>query len=433
MRPARQPADIVRAFLAVAGIAVLVAELLAICFLRYESAAAKQPLSMGAAAVCVAALIQIAAAGPRGWRAWLTTSTLWSCVPFVAYAAAVTASGWGAPAGQYPDVAVEAWWFAGLAIATTQIAGHVRGRRFTLAILIASLAVLMPGVLGPKSAFDLSGRFLRYSSLLQWGAYPEIGMLAMLGAAAALAILATARTWALRMAAGVLAVMFGVALFAVNSRGAVAALIVTAGWLVTVMVLRGRRRLAWLLVGIACAAVLAGVVVYRVQIARIAQSNGEARATAAVSSRSEDWRVAVSMIAAHPLLGVGPGRFPLEYARYSSAPPQNHAHNMLLHVGAESGLLALIPFAVIWGRLLWLTLLASGGASAGEVTAGATEARRDAFVMHAMIAAFFIRAMTDQFLSNVHSSFRTTLLMAIVLGMAEAAAAWRANRGGVTP
>ena len=148
--------------------------------------------------------------------------------------------------------------------------------------------------------------------------------------------------------------------FAVNSRGAVVALIATAGWLMAVVVLRGRRRVAWLLVGVACVVGLAGAVVYRAQIARIAQSSGDTQASAAVSSRTEDWRVAVNMIAAHPLLGVGPGRFPLEFARYSSAPPQNHAHNMLLHVGAESGLLALIPFAVVWGRLLWLTLRASG-------------------------------------------------------------------------
>ena len=38
------------------------------------------------------------------------------------------------------------------------------------------------GVLGPKSQPDLSGRFLRYSSVVQWGAYPDIGMLAVLGA-----------------------------------------------------------------------------------------------------------------------------------------------------------------------------------------------------------------------------------------------------------
>ena len=398
--------------LMVLGTAVLLGELLAICLLRYESAAAIQPLTMGAAAVCGMALVQAAAAGPKGWRWWVTPFGLLHWVPFVAYAAAVTASSRLAPISAYPRTAEEAWWFAGLAIATGQIALHARARRFTLAMLIASLAVLMPGVLGPKSAGDLSGRFLRYSSLLHWGAYPEVGLLGLLGAAAAVAIALTARTWALRAAAAILAVLFGIVPFAVNSRGAEVALIAVAGWLVAVVVLRGRRRFVWVLVGVACVVGLGGGVAWRAQLARMAQANGDAQATAAVSSRTEDWRVAVRMIAAHPLLGVGAGRYPLEFARYSSAPPQNHAHNMLLHVGAESGLLALIPFVVIWGRLLWITLRAAGS--------GPWASRRDAFVLHAMIAAFFIRAMTDQFLSSVHSSFRTTLLMAIVLGLAEA-------------
>jgi O-antigen ligase len=411
-------------FLMVIGLAILLGELLAICFLRIESLAAVGPLSMGAAAVCAAALVQIAAAGPRGWRTWLTPSALWHWGPFVAYAAAVTASARFALAGEYPHMVAEAWWLAGLAIATAQIVRHVRGRRFMLAILIASLALLMLGVLGPKSASDLSGRFLRYSGVLQWGAYPEIGMLALLGAAAALAILLMAGTWALRAAAAILTVAFGVVPFAVNSRGAVVALIAVAGWLVAVVVLRGRRRLAWMLVALACVVGLAGAIAYRGKIARVAQSSGDVQATAAVSSRTEDWRVAVRMIAAHPLFGVGPGRFPLEFSKFSPAPPQNHAHNMLLHVGAESGLLALIPFALVWGRLLWLTLRTwSAGAGAADAAA-----RRDAFVLHALIAAFVIRGMMDQFLSSVHSSFRTTLLIAIVLGLAEASVAARARR-----
>ena len=402
--------------LMVAGVAVLVGELLAICFLRYESVEAMRPLTIGAAAVCIAALVQVLAAGPRGWRWWLTPDALWHWCPFVVYAAALTASARFAPDSVYPHIVAEAWWFAGLAIAAACITRHVRARRFTLAILIASLALLMLGVFGPTSAPDLSGRFLRYSGLLQWGAYPEIGMLGMLGAAAALAILLTARTWPLGIAAVILTGLFGVVPFVVNSRGAVVALVATAGWLVALVTLRGRRRLALLLVGVACVTALGGAFVYRARIARVAQSSDNAQASAAVSSRAEDWRVAVRMIAAHPLFGVGPGRYPLEYARYSSATPQSHAHNMLLHVGAEGGLLGLIPFALVWGRLLWLTLRASGAADADAM------ARRDALVLHAILAAFFIRGMTDQFLSSVHSSFRTTLLMAIVLGLAEASA-----------
>ncbi len=287
-----------------------------------------------------------------------------------------------------------------------------------LAILIAALAVLMPGVLGPKSAGDLSGRFLRYSSLLHWGAYPEIGMLALLGAAAALAILLTAPVWRLRIAAGMLAVVFGAVPFVVNSRGAVVALIATAGWLVAVVVLRGRRRLAWLLVGVVCVVGLAGAVVYRARIARIAQSSGDMQATAAVSSRTEDWRVAVRMIAAHPLFGVGPGRFPARVrdlfvsfvnAAAESRPQHAAARRRRIRAAGVDSVCAGVGTAVV------------ADAAAHPASAQAAE-RRDAFVLHALIAAFFIRAMTDQFLSSVHSSFRTTLLMAIVLGLGEASA-----------
>jgi O-antigen ligase len=292
--------------------------------------------------------------------------------------------------------------------------------------LIASLAVLMIGVLGPKSVPDLSGRFLRYSGVLHWGAYPEIGMLAMLGAAAALAILLTARTWSLRAAAALLCAMFGAVLIAVNSRGALVAVAAACGWLLAVAAVRGQRRLARPLLVLACAAVLAGGFVFRdrIQHALTPESGAQTDvASNAVANRGDHWRVAGRMMAAHPFFGVGPGRFPLDYERYSGLPPQPHAHNMLLHVGAEAGLLALIPFLVLWGRLLWLTLRASGIDPEG----------RDAFVMHAFVAAFFIRGMTDQFLSNVHSSLRTSLLIGIGLGLADAAASAAAARRRPSP
>ena len=112
----------IQGVLMVVGVAVLVAELLAICLLRYEHAEAIRPLTLGAAAVCGMALVQFAAAGPRGWRSWFTASALWFWAPFVLYAAAVTASSRLAPPGNYPRIPVEVWWFAGLAIASSQIA-----------------------------------------------------------------------------------------------------------------------------------------------------------------------------------------------------------------------------------------------------------------------------------------------------------------------
>ena len=86
---------------------------------------------------------------------------------------------------------------------------------------------------------------------------------------------------------------------------------------------------------------------------------------------------------------------------------------MLLHVAAETGLLALIPFCVIWLRTLIETIRASTSDDVGV----------SAFVVHSMLMAFFVRGLTDQFLSDVHSSFRTSMLIGLLLGMAEAIAA----------
>jgi O-antigen ligase len=133
-------------------------------------------------------------------------------------------------------------------------------------------------------------------------------------------------------------------------------------------------------------------------------------ASLAVADRATHWNVARAMIQAHPWLGVGPGRFPLEFGRYSRREPMRHAHNMLLHVAAETGLLALLPFVVLWGRVLFGTIRVSANTSPGV----------RAFVLHAMLMAFFIRSLTDQFLANVHSSFRTALFVAVLLGLAEA-------------
>lgn len=412
---------------------LLLAELWAILFLRDGflpdgTGVAAQGLTLGAALVCAAALAVIAsrAGGIReelsrhGWRgAWRTRGWwVWAC--YVAYGAAVSVSAWAAGPGAYPGAVPEAWWFVALGIATAVIATSGQLRRAMLAVLLAGLAVLLLGVFGPKSGIDLDNRFLRYDSIVQWGAYPEIGMLAGLGAAAAMALLFTARNWALRVAAALLGAGFAAVPFLVNSRGAELAVLAMAAWLMLAAAVRGRQRLVLAAVAIGCVVVLTAGVVYRgpltTRLARFGQSEssgGAANTSAgAASSRLEHWRVALAMTADHPWLGVGPGRYPLDYARYSSAPQQRHAHNMLLHVAAETGLLALIPFVMLWGRALWLTLRASGTDREGQA----------AFVLHAMLAAFFVRGMLDQFLSNVHSSLRTSLLIAILLGLAEAAA-----------
>jgi O-antigen ligase len=52
------------------------------------------------------------------------------------------------------------------------------------------------------------------------------------------------------------------------------------------------------------------------------------------------WRVAVQMLAAHPLSGVGPGNFRLLLGAYLNQPVSNnlHANNTYLELFADAGL-----------------------------------------------------------------------------------------------
>ena len=64
--------------------------------------------------------------------------------------------------------------------------------------------------------------------------------------------------------------------------------------------------------------------------------------------RSETWKGAVSMAAANPILGTGPGTFPSRYGPYAKVAWTGQAHSSYLQVAAESG----FPALVFWGMAL---------------------------------------------------------------------------------
>ncbi len=78
----------------------------------------------------------------------------------------------------------------------------------------------------------------------------------------------------------------------------------------------------------------------------------------AVLERLAHWDAALKMWAASPWLGVGPGNYAVVYDRFRL--PQwdqalGHAHNIYLNTLAESGLIGLAGFMILWGGLaLWL-------------------------------------------------------------------------------
>jgi hypothetical protein len=117
------------------------------------------------------------------------------------------------------------------------------------------------------------------------------------------------------------------------------------------------------------------------------------------------WRAAIRMVAAHPLLGVGPDNFRLSYGDYAgikAADPRLHSNNMYLEVLAGSGLLGGAAF--LW--FLWRTavvLVRIAAFEAGIAAAG---------------LAVAIHGVVDSFLSFAP----TYLLFALTLGLAVASA-----------
>jgi hypothetical protein len=129
------------------------------------------------------------------------------------------------------------------------------------------------------------------------------------------------------------------------------------------------------------------------------------------------WRAAARMLAAHPLLGVGPDNFRLSYGAYAGVPgadPRTHSNNMYLEVLAGGGLVAGAAFA-------WLLWRAAGDAAALlRAPAGGAAAAG----IFAATIAIAVHATVDSFLSFAP----TYVLFALTLGCASAC-----TRGVETP
>jgi len=277
-----------------------------------------------------------------------------------------------------------------------------------LAAWIVCLGLIVVQILGPRSVIDHLGRASHYPFAHQWSGYPELGLLATLGAAACIALVFASSGRALRGAAAVLAVGFAGATMFMVSRSAVLAVGVCAGWLLLASAARLRSRLALvLLVPVAAATIWMianGQVVERVE--RVMDTS--ARET---GIRAEGWRTAMAMVRDRPLTGVGLGGYAETYAQYSPRQDSTHAYNLVLHLAAELGLPGLALYLLLWARVLWTSLRASARTWLGT----------GAFVTHAMLVAFFVRSQSEHFLANLDTSARLLFLLAMLFGFAEAA------------
>jgi O-antigen ligase len=364
---------------------------------------------VGAAFSVILALLSAVVARRRGlaWKPLL---------PYGAFLGLVI-TGW---ALRPSDAAgAEVWRYTWAFLVTASIAQiDRRSCVVVLATLLTSLALVLPGLAGPSSVVDFRGRALSYGLLEQWSGYPELGLLMSLGAGATMALALTMRRWIARTASALLTAGFVCGSIYMGSRSAVVTTLVVLVWVAIVRAVIARRRAA--LVAIGGAALVAGLLLISPQ-GRHAAGSAAARLTAAAEFqiRRAGWDTACRMLAARPWTGVGPGRYPAEYVRFSTGSDPTHAYNTILHVGAELGWPGIAVLLVVWVRALWITARAAATTGLGHAP----------LATHALLAAFMVRSQSEHFLSNLHTSFRLLLLVAVLFGLAEAVSVGRGAMG----
>jgi O-antigen ligase len=131
--------------------------------------------------------------------------------------------------------------------------------------------------------------------------------------------------------------------------------------------------------------------------------------------RQNVWRQTVQMIVDHPVVGIGLGTYDdVAHTRYG--PPADphffrngwHAHNMFLHVFAETGLVGFGAWCLL-GLVLVRFLLRRW--RDGEVLG-----RLDSAAGLCVLAAFALQSMTEAMIAaRVHASLRMNLTLALLV------------------
>lgn len=168
--------------------------------------------------------------------------------------------------------------------------------------------------------------------------------------------LASGRRTGIRVLAGAAVALGSVALVCTFQRAAYVTLVMALGVL-AVLFQRVRRTgvAPWLLAG--------AVSVVAVAVLDTLALRGHALERLALLAEDENrlrlWKTALRMALAHPLLGVGTGRFAFFFREYAGdlgrgfGPFWGSAHSLYLHLLAEQGLVGLVSFVVLFAGLWW--------------------------------------------------------------------------------
>lgn len=162
------------------------------------------------------------------------------------------------------------------------------------------------------------------------------------------AVMVAALAWLLggSRIGGLALLLAAATVWASGSRAAFLALgILVFAWLITL-----RRSRPFALVGL----IIGSFLLWR-EPSLLGRLSSVFQLDSSAESRLQFWHIALKAFREHPLEGVGFGNFSLYYQIH--LPPgaietyAPHAHNLLLHLLAEGGLLGLAGFGVLWGSV----------------------------------------------------------------------------------
>jgi O-antigen ligase len=230
--------------------------------------------------------------------------------------------------------------------AVRRLAHVLLGVGLVVALLSLGHASALHAVAGAQRVDNrLRGTFTEPN---QFGGFSAIVLIVAVGVALG-ARTRRERWWAVSVAA-----IDGIAMMLALSRGAWIGVLL-AGLLLLVLVPRARRALALTIAAMAAAVPLFGLFtpdLPQVTVVKQRVSTLHLPASTPYDSRPAIWREALREIGTSPLLGEGPGQFPLVSRQAASSAATvyaDHAHDVLLTTAAEVGIpaaLALVGFTL---------------------------------------------------------------------------------------
>lgn len=229
---------------------------------------------------------------------------------------------------------------------------------------------------------------------------------------------------------GVAVLLMSVAVVLSASRAGVVLIVLEV---LVLIVLSGRKRVRWLVIGLGLALGVAGVVWLTTEGAfeRILRRFTEETlvfSPGSPTTRLTIWSTTLTMIADQPLLGVGLGAFDVAYPRYDAGNGLQltaHAHNEFLHVVSETG--------VVGGLMSLLFLLSGVRIGRRALRQADAELRPPAFAAAVGCGALAIHSLVDVPLHVMANALAFLSAMAVLLVIERMSAVSRPSLSASAP